>query len=297
MRRSIIIPALNEAKNLAINLPRVRSQMESTDELIVVDNGSQDQTTTVAEKWGAKVIHEPVRGRSQARNAGIRCSTGELVVFLDADCTPQDGWLNELLKPFVEATVGCVAGAIHNYDLGTAFCRYLVNKGHLAQSVYYEHPFQPYAATGNAAFRKAVLDQIGLFDESLWAGHDADLSWRMQLETTYIIAAAPLAVVSHRQDLSIFGFLMQKRRHAQGAVLLYKKYRNYRREEVASFREVYWEYRSILKRVFVYVAKLSSSKLGLGSAPSRDQQFQLMIELGEKVGRVEASIKNHVWYP
>ena len=297
MLKSVIIPALNEAENLTRNLPQVRAQLAPADELLVIDNGSSDESAAAAAKCGAEVIHELVRGRSQARNAGIRRARSEILVFLDADCTPQAGWLAELLKPFENPSIGCVAGAIQTIGTGTPFSNYLVNKGHLAQSVYFEHPFHPYAATGNAAFRRAVLERIGFFDEALWAGHDADLSWRMQLETTYKIAAAPLAIVSHKQDLSFNGFLKQKRRHAQGAVLLYKKYQHYRQAEVASFKEIYWEYRSIGKRGFDCLAQLLAARLGLKSSLDLDQQYQLVIELGEKLGRIEGSIRNHVWYP
>jgi glycosyltransferase involved in cell wall biosynthesis len=297
MVKSVIIPALNEAENLARNLPQVRSQLDATDELIVVDNGSSDKTAEVASRCGAEVVFEPVRGRSQARNAGIKRSRGEIVVFLDADCTPQRGWLEELTQPFSDPQIGCVAGAIRNIDAGTPFSAYLVKKGHLAQSVYFEHPFYPYAATGNAAFRRVVLDRIGCFDELLWAGHDADLSWRMQLETSFKIVATPRALVSHRQDLSFRGFLKQKRRHAQGSVLLYKKYRKYREGEIASFKETYWEYHSICKRAFDCLVELLAVRLGLRTSPSRDQGYQLVIELGEKLGRIEGSIRNHVWYP
>jgi len=297
MRRSIVIPALNEAENLVRSLPVVQSQLAPDDELIVVDNGSTDDTTKVALRLGAQAVTEPVRGRSQARNSGIRASHGDIIVFLDADCTPEDNWLRELVKPFDDPTVGCVAGAFAVVETGTPFSSYLVRKGHLAQSVYFNHPFYPYAATGNAAIRRRVLNQIGLFDESLWAGHDADLSWRMQMQTSYRIVAAPHARVSHRQDLSCRGFLQQKRRHAQGAVLLYKKYRKYRLKEIASLKETYWEYRSILRRLLRCLGQLCRSHLGLRSSPVSDQDYQLLIEIGEKLGRIEGSIRNRIWYP
>ena len=138
-------------------------------DIIAVDDRSSDDTAAVAKKFGADVFHEPVRGRSQAQNFGIRKYRGNLIMFLDADCTLQRGWLSELLKPFDDPATGCVAGAILNsIDTATPFSEYLIKKGHLAQSVYFNHSFYPFAATGNAAFRRAVLDQIGLFDEAIF---------------------------------------------------------------------------------------------------------------------------------
>jgi cellulose synthase/poly-beta-1,6-N-acetylglucosamine synthase-like glycosyltransferase len=263
----------------------------------VVDNGSTDNTVAVAKDFGAEVVREPVRGRSRARNSGINRSRGEMVVFIDADCTPQEAWLSELLKPFNDPATGCVAGEIHHFDNGTPFSAYLTKRGHLGQAGPLQHPFLPYAQSGNAAYRRVVLDQIGLFDEVLWAGHDADLSWRMQLETPYKIVAAPRALVNHRQDASFRGFLEQKRRHAHGAVLLYKKYQKHRQGEAASIKETYWEYRSIFKRAFSCALQSSASYLGWRTLPNRDQHYQLVIELGEKLGRLEGSIRNLVWYP
>jgi cellulose synthase/poly-beta-1,6-N-acetylglucosamine synthase-like glycosyltransferase len=202
-----------------------------------------------------------------------------------------------LLTPFEDSSIGCVAGEIHTVDDGTPFGIYLTKKGHLAQVGPLAHPFLPYAQSGNAAYRRIVFDRIGLFDEALWAGHDADLSWRMQLETTYKLVPASLAAVSHRQDISYRSFLRQKRRHAHGAVLLYKKYKQHRYREVSSFKETYWEYRSILKRGFSCLTQVCVSELASNSSSHRDQWYQLVIEIGEKAGRLEGSIRNLTWYP
>ncbi|HYA30930.1 MAG TPA: glycosyltransferase family 2 protein, partial [Acidobacteriota bacterium] len=111
-RASIIIPALNEAGNLSRNLPLVQQQMGPTDELIVIDNGSIDDTAAIASKFGARVVHEPVRGRSRARNRGIQIAEGDLLVFLDADCRPGPNWLTRMLEPFGDLRIGCVGGEI-----------------------------------------------------------------------------------------------------------------------------------------------------------------------------------------
>jgi GT2 family glycosyltransferase len=190
-----------------------------------------------------------------------------------------------------------VAGEIRNFDDDTPFGSYLRKKGHLGQVGPLEHPFLPYAQSGNAAYRRMIFDRIGLFDENLWAGHDADLSWRMQLETPYKLVAAPLAIVTHRQDISYLGFFRQKRRHAHGAVLLYKKYQRYRCQEVSSLKETYWEYSSILKRFVECLIQIRASQSSANTQLLRDRWYQLVIEIGEKAGRLEGSIRNLVWYP
>jgi glycosyltransferase involved in cell wall biosynthesis len=294
---SIVIPALNEAKNLARSLPVVLSQAGPQNEIIVVDNGSQDETQAVARSCGVTVIHEPVRGRSPARNAGFTRAGGSIVVFLDADCMPHQRWLDNLLAPFSDETVGCVAGEIAVVQGADDFGRYLLGKGHLSQRVNFAHPFLPFGGSGNVAFRRAVLERIGVFDENLFSGHDADLCWRMQLQTQYKILLSEDALVYHKLDLAPRAVLKQKRRHGHGSVLLYKKYQDYRRGERKPLKRAYWEYRSIIRRACGLLLNSLAARLRRCPLPPSDQQFQLYLEIGEKIGRVEGCLRHRIWFP
>jgi glycosyltransferase involved in cell wall biosynthesis len=296
-RASIIIPALNEAENLSRNLPLVLQQMTVADELIVIDNGSSDNTADIARNLGARVVHEPVRGRSRARNRGIQIAAGELLVFLDADCLPASNWLGHLLRPFADPKIGCVAGEIQLIYDANELGAYLNSKGHLSQAVNFNHQFLPYAGSGNVAFRRAVLNVIGGFDETLYSGHDADICWRMQLETDYQIVLAAEAAVDHFQSLTLVALVRQKRRHAYGSVLLFKKYRRNRESERRSAKLVYWEYCSILRRGFQLVARYLGSFVGAETQINNEQKFQLLLEISDKLGRIEGSIGLRVWYP
>lgn len=86
---SVIIPALNESENLKRLLPLLLQ--ESPGEIIVVDGGSDDDTVSVAESLGARVIRAE-RGRGLQMNAGAREASGEFLLFLHADTTPPEGW-------------------------------------------------------------------------------------------------------------------------------------------------------------------------------------------------------------
>jgi len=297
VRASIVIPAFNEERNLARVLPAIQSQIGGSDEVIVVDNASSDGTARVARSFGAEVVAEAARGRGRARNAGLSRARGDFVVFLDADCVPQRGWLQELLEPFADGEVGCVAGEILNAESESRFGQYLAAKGHLSQRVTVGHPFLPYAQTGNVAFRRAVIEAIGPFDDRMPEGEDADLCWRMQLETDYRLFLAERAlVVHHTHDLSPLLFLRQKRRHAYGAVLLYKKYRSRWKVERMTLRHVYWDYRSIMRRSWGYAATAMLARLGFSARPQPEQGYQLLIEIGEKWGRIEGAIRHRVWF-
>lgn len=85
---SIVVPAYNEQALLPATLASLRGAMAATPlagELVVCDNASGDATAAVAEAGGARVVVEPVRQISRARNAGARAASGRHLVFVDAD--------------------------------------------------------------------------------------------------------------------------------------------------------------------------------------------------------------------
>jgi glycosyltransferase involved in cell wall biosynthesis len=82
---SVVIPCFNQAHFLHAAIDSVRVQAYPSIELIVVDDGSTDGTTAVAEARGVLVVRQANGGLGSARNAGLRAATGEFIVFLDAD--------------------------------------------------------------------------------------------------------------------------------------------------------------------------------------------------------------------
>jgi glycosyltransferase involved in cell wall biosynthesis len=88
---SVIVPARNAAATLAATLAAAAAEQPA--ELIVVDDGSTDATREIAAGQGARVVDGPGTGPGAARNAGAAAASGEVLVFLDADCRPVAGWL------------------------------------------------------------------------------------------------------------------------------------------------------------------------------------------------------------
>jgi glycosyltransferase involved in cell wall biosynthesis len=106
-RVTVILPALNEAAALPTALASFPPQVG----LLVVDNGSTDQTATVAAAHGAQVVHEPRRGFGAACWAGVKAAPGEVLVFVDADGSFDGADLPAVAGPVLRGEADLVVGS------------------------------------------------------------------------------------------------------------------------------------------------------------------------------------------
>lgn len=100
---SVVIPARNEGREIELCLRSLEGQSFQDFEVIVVDNGSTDETEAIARRYGCRVIHEARPGVSFARQRGFEEARGELVVSTDADTTLPPGWLELIVRSFEES--------------------------------------------------------------------------------------------------------------------------------------------------------------------------------------------------
>lgn len=123
MKIAAIIPAFNEEKTIA-NVIRAAQATDYINEIIVVDDGSSDNTGEVARKCGARVITlKENQGKAQALDRGVKATNAPILVFLDADLinlTPDH--LNQLIKPVLEDEFDMAVGTIDRSNLGKFFC-------------------------------------------------------------------------------------------------------------------------------------------------------------------------------
>jgi glycosyltransferase involved in cell wall biosynthesis len=109
---SVVIPARNAAETIGGVLTALQEQESPPEEVIVVDDASQDETSAVAERHGAKVVRlEESRSAGGARNRGWEEASGDVVVFLDSDAVPAVGWAAGVRRAAAEFPRSLVASA------------------------------------------------------------------------------------------------------------------------------------------------------------------------------------------
>lgn len=210
---SVVIPNWNGAHHLPTCLDALRAQTYPQVEVIVADNASSDHSRTLlAEHYPeVRVVALPDnRGFTGACNAGMQASRGEIVVLLNNDTEAEPSWLSEVVSALDRhPDAGMVASKMLLFDDRTRFHTAgdlyrvdgrLVNRGvwqpDTGQYDREEYVFS--ACGGSAAYRRAMLDEIGLLDDDFFfSAEDMDLAWRAQL-AGYRCIYAPRAVVYHR---------------------------------------------------------------------------------------------------
>ena len=248
---SVIIPVYNGAATIERCIESVLAQdyPQKRYETIVVDNNSTDETFELIRRYPITVLKETKKGSGSARNCGLAHARGEIVAFTDAACFAEPNWLEELVKPFSDPVVGGVGGAMKGASMGTAVERYSDHRG-VASHRFPPALFLPYLVTGNAAFRKVLVDAVGGFDEALVkSSEDRDLSWRIQLASPYRFHFAEKAIVYYKHRDSISGLFAQIMRYHSEEHALHSKFSRYESYPVRRVRDTLYLYRNILFRL------------------------------------------------
>jgi GT2 family glycosyltransferase len=196
---SVIVPTLVRPAYLAVALAPVRPQTDALGaELIVVDDGGTDATRAVAEAYGARYLrHDRPSGLNAARNTGIAAAGADLLVFLDDDVAVRPGWLAALLHAHATepADVGAFAGPIHARIEDHRYPQCGREYGPVTElDLGPDDRDTDFAWGANMTIRRATLDAVGPFDESLELyGDEQDFQRRFPaagLRVRYVAAAA-----------------------------------------------------------------------------------------------------------
>ncbi|MBA4313397.1 MAG: hypothetical protein C0417_12305 [Chlorobiaceae bacterium] len=227
---SVIIPVLNAAETLSKCLDSLATLEYPAEklEIIVVDNGSTDNSIDIAKSFKVKLLYQhTMKSSYAARNVGIQAANGELVAFTDADCIVTPTWLSIISKEYSESSVGCFAGEIEAFEPKSLVEKYSHRHGTLRQRGTLTCQYLPYTQTANSVYRREVFEKIGLFNPEIVSGGDADLAWRMQKQLGLKIKFIPEALVYHKHRSSIIGLYQQYKKYEKGKLLWKKFYPDY----------------------------------------------------------------------
>jgi rhamnosyltransferase len=218
MNCSIVIRAFNEGQHIGRLLEGLRQQTITDVEIILVDSGSTDQTVSVAEAFGARIVRIPSAeftfGRSL--NFGLRAATRELVVIASAHVYPvYPDWLESLLRPFKDENVALTYGkqrgpASAKYSEQQIFQQWYPDVSKLEQTT-------AFCNNANAAIRKSLWEK-NPYDETLTGLED--LAWaKWAKEQGYAISYVAEAEIIHVHNETPRGVFNRYRREA----MAYKK--------------------------------------------------------------------------
>jgi len=179
---SIIIPALNEEKHIGLCLESITENIRDRTlyEVILVDNGSSDNTLKIAEKYKTKltlkILIKTNCNISKLRNMGVRHSKGNILAFLDADCTISKEWLNSAI-PYFNRQSCAAAGSSHEIPPGYSWVAKTWDMVISKKRRVTETDNLP---SGNMFVDKDKFNKVGGFDESLETNEDFDLCFRFR---------------------------------------------------------------------------------------------------------------------
>jgi glycosyltransferase involved in cell wall biosynthesis len=189
MRLSFVVPAYNEETYLPACLESILAQTQGMGdqvEIIVVNNASSDRTREVALGYpGVRVVDEPRKGLTFARQAGFAVSTGDLIANVDSDSRLTPGWVERVLTTFAEEPkLVSLSGPFIYYDLTPVQL--------VSVQVFYAAAFMVYALNryvlragsmvqgGNFVLRREALEEIGGFNLAIsFYGEDTDIARRL----------------------------------------------------------------------------------------------------------------------
>ncbi|MEE6283062.1 glycosyltransferase [Georgenia sp. MJ170] len=216
-RVSVIIPVRDD-RRLAACLESVHRQTYPADliEVVVADNGSTMPVHELLAPWpGVRYISEPTGGSYTARNAAVLASTGAVLAFTDADCLPEQTWLERAVAALL-AGADVVAGHVTVYarDARTPHPVEAYELVHaFPQEIYVSRGGA--SVTANMCTTRAAFDEAGPFRPELYSGADIEWSQRatsLGLRTVYCAAA----VVHHPARQSYAALRAKLRRVIHG---------------------------------------------------------------------------------
>jgi len=266
-RISVVIPTRDRSGKILHCLHSLTRQSFKDLEVVVVDDGSQDDTQSQLETFTAEhrelnlqVIHHPFpRGANPSRNEAIRASRGSLIAFLDDDCAAEPLWLEKLQEPFAHEAVAAASGHVENVALSNIWERFFIGQHRVSSRDVNGILVANRIVAGNLLVRADFLDNT--LDEDRAAipkdvatsarGDEEGLRIKL-LRAGKLIAHVPDAVCLHDHPYRFNTFCRQAFKSGRSTARLALKYRLPPRWELLAFLVSvfllfvgYWRYEAL----------------------------------------------------
>ena len=222
---TVVVPAFHAAGRIGAVVRAALGQrgLPGEVEVVVVDDGSADDTAGEAERAGARVVRQENRGPAAARNRGWREAAGDPVLFTDSDCLPAPDWAARLTALLREERAGAAGGSYDaaNGESLLAACvqeEIALRHARMGKEVRFLGSF-------SLAVPRRVLEETGGFDESYRraSGEDNDLSYRIRKSGRRLLFD-PEARVAHEHPERLGRYLKEQARHGYWRMKLYREH-------------------------------------------------------------------------
>jgi O-antigen biosynthesis protein len=222
---SVVICAYNAERTMRQCLESLRRLDYPNLEVIVVDDGSRDSTAEIAADFPEfRLIRQPNKGLSTARNVGLHAALGEIIAYTDSDCVADPHWLTLMVRSMVDGNLdGCGGPNYAPHEDGWVEGCVAASPGAPCHVLIGDDRAEHLAGC-NMICRKAALIEIGGFDPQFTAaGDDVDICWRL-LDAGYTLGYSPAAFVWHFRRNTLKAYYGQQRGYGKAEALLYFKY-------------------------------------------------------------------------
>jgi glycosyltransferase involved in cell wall biosynthesis len=222
---SIIIPTFNGASRIGNCLNSlVKQTMDRDVEILVVDDGSTDNTVNVVGRYSSvRVIAQANAGPAAARNRGALEAQGKILLFTDDDCVPMPDWLEAMLAPFNDPEVVGAKGVYRTHQKSLA-ARFVQIEYEDKYRLMAGLPSIDFIDTYSAGFRRDRFLEMTGYDTSfpVACAEDIELSYRMSARG-WKMKFVPAAIVYHTHPDTFSRYLKKKYKFAFWRVLAVRK--------------------------------------------------------------------------
>jgi GT2 family glycosyltransferase len=218
---SVIVCSYNGGRTLAGCLESLGKLNYPNYEVILVDDGSTDNTAQVASEFpNVRYIHQSNHGLSHARNTGAAAAKGDVFVYTDSDCMADPDWLYYLVGTLTSGDYAGVGGPNVSPPARNSIQACVAAAPGGPSHVLLTDTVAEHVPGCNMAFYRWAFENVGGFDpEYRKAGDDVDFCWRLQ-QAGFVIAFSPTAIVWHHRRFTLREFLKQQEGYGEAESLL-----------------------------------------------------------------------------